>query len=212
MPRIWTDSIESHRQQVHDAILAATADLAAEHGPLALAMSTIADRAGIGRATLYKYFPDLESILLAWHKREFTRHLEGLKRLSQDPEVTLQHLATFIADLRRRLPHFTGGDVVGNLAQTVAQLGDPDGHEHGEQLTVEVTSILSGLLAQLARRKQVRRDHSPEALARWLLHAVHAPASLDPSTVAELVSDSLAPRRTSPRASSPQPGGTRRAR
>ena len=102
MPKIWTQSIDTHRQQVHDAILAAAADLAAEHGPLALTMSSIADRAGIGRATLYKYFPDIESILFAWHQRELTHHLDRLRELSSDRDVTLQRLASFIVDLRTR--------------------------------------------------------------------------------------------------------------
>ena len=67
MPRIWADTIDTHRRQVTDAILDATAELIAEHGPMSVAMSAIAERAGIGRATLYKYFPDVESILVAWH-------------------------------------------------------------------------------------------------------------------------------------------------
>jgi AcrR family transcriptional regulator len=40
--------------------------------------SQIAEKTGIGRATLYKYFPDVESILLAWHERHIHRHLEQL--------------------------------------------------------------------------------------------------------------------------------------
>jgi AcrR family transcriptional regulator len=32
----------------------------------------------IGRATLYKYFPDVEAILFAWHERHITGRLEHL--------------------------------------------------------------------------------------------------------------------------------------
>jgi AcrR family transcriptional regulator len=36
---------------------------------------------GIGRATLYKYFPDVEAILVAWHERQVTAHLAQLADL-----------------------------------------------------------------------------------------------------------------------------------
>jgi hypothetical protein len=36
------------------------------------------EKTGIGRATLYKYFPDVESILFAWHERQITGHLKYL--------------------------------------------------------------------------------------------------------------------------------------
>ena len=41
-------------------------------------MSQIAEETGIGRATLYKYFSDVEAILLAWHERQITAHLQYL--------------------------------------------------------------------------------------------------------------------------------------
>ena len=43
--------------------------LAISHGLLSVTMSQVAEEAGIGRATLYKYFPDVESILAVWHER-----------------------------------------------------------------------------------------------------------------------------------------------
>lgn len=42
--------------------------LVAERGLRSVTMSEIAQRVGIGRATVYKYFSDVESILLAWHE------------------------------------------------------------------------------------------------------------------------------------------------
>src|SRR5215213_8974046 len=41
-------------------------------------MSQIAKKTGIGRATLYKYFSDIDTILRAWHERQVHRHLEQL--------------------------------------------------------------------------------------------------------------------------------------
>jgi AcrR family transcriptional regulator len=45
-------------------------------------MSQIAAETGIGRATLYKYFPDVEAILVAWHERQVAEH--QLRDFAQD--------------------------------------------------------------------------------------------------------------------------------
>src|SRR3954451_13920639 len=78
MPRLWTDTIVEHRRSVHAAILSATARLVGERGLSAVTMSEVAERAGIGRATLYKYFPDVASILTAWHEQQIGDHLQHL--------------------------------------------------------------------------------------------------------------------------------------
>ncbi len=65
MPKLWTDTIEEHREAVRAATLDAAAVLIAAHGLASVTMSAIAAATGIGRATLYKYFPDVGAILLA---------------------------------------------------------------------------------------------------------------------------------------------------
>src|SRR5687767_2901383 len=67
MPKLWNETIETHRRDVRDAILDATSSLVAEGGLRSVTMSLIAEKADIGRATLYKYFPDIEAILKSWH-------------------------------------------------------------------------------------------------------------------------------------------------
>ena len=76
MPKLWNETIDAHRRAVRDATLNTTAALVAEHGLLSVTMSQIAEQTGIGRATLYKYFPDVEAILFAWHERQVSGHLE----------------------------------------------------------------------------------------------------------------------------------------
>jgi AcrR family transcriptional regulator len=78
VPELWTGTIEEHRRAVHDAALDAAAALIAEHGLTSVTMSKIAAATGIGRATLYKHFPDAETLLAAWHQRQITRHLARL--------------------------------------------------------------------------------------------------------------------------------------
>src|SRR5215213_10130134 len=78
VPKLWNQTVEAHRRAVRDAILDATWALVTEHGLASVTMSRIAEDTGIGRATLYKYFSDVEAILVAWHERHVTGHLEHL--------------------------------------------------------------------------------------------------------------------------------------
>ena len=81
MPKLWNETIEAHRREVREAILDTTWALATEQGLTSVTMSRIAGKTGIGRATLYKYFSNVEAILLAWHERQITGHLEHLAEI-----------------------------------------------------------------------------------------------------------------------------------
>ena len=81
VPKLWDATIEAHRRAVRAATLDTTAALVAKHGLRSVTMSQIAEQTGIGRATLYKYFPDVEAILVAWHERQISGHLEQLAEL-----------------------------------------------------------------------------------------------------------------------------------
>src|SRR2546426_5928552 len=74
----WKETVEAHRLGLRKRIVDTAAALVAQHGPRSVTMSQIAEEAGIGRATLYKYFPDVETILVAWHDRHVAHHLEHL--------------------------------------------------------------------------------------------------------------------------------------
>ena len=189
MPRIWAETVDTHRRLVQDAIVDATAELAAEHGPLSVSMSAIAERAGVGRATLYKYFPDVESIFVEWHRREFSERLEQLKALSTRDDVTLRELAGLVR--RGRIDHRgRKGAAAGILAHTAVAaesvvLGT---------IEAELVALVAEVVRRLARGNQVRTDHSPKVLARWILHGAHASPELDDRAVVDLLVDSLAPR------------------
>jgi AcrR family transcriptional regulator len=51
-------------------------------------MPRIAQETGIGRATLYKYYPDVESILVAWHDRLVAEHLRQFSEVGNRKDVT----------------------------------------------------------------------------------------------------------------------------
>jgi len=93
---LWSRTIETHRSEVRDAIVENTAELAATEGLLSVTISGVAEVTGIGRATLYKYFPDVEAILLEWHGRQIARHLEHLEEIQDRIDNPGERLAAVL--------------------------------------------------------------------------------------------------------------------
>ncbi|MET3901339.1 AcrR family transcriptional regulator [Devosia sp. UYZn731] len=79
MPKLWNTTIDTHRQAVRDAVLDAIGTLVEQKGIGGVTMSDVALGAGISRATLYKYFADVDTALLAWHERQVEQHLTHLE-------------------------------------------------------------------------------------------------------------------------------------
>jgi AcrR family transcriptional regulator len=179
VPKLWDETIEAHRRAVHDAILNATVELVEERGALTVTMSQIAERSGIGRATLYKYFPDVRAILLAWRDREVAGQLAQLEQARDgagDPGARLAAvLDAFARSQRGRTRHH---------ALFGAELGALLHRDHdATDAHRQVTDLLGDLLADAARAGVVRDDVPPAELAGYCVHALHAAAVL-PSAAA----------------------------
>ena len=169
MPKLWTETIEEHRRAVHDATLDTTAALVREHGLASVTMSQIAAAAGIGRATLYKYFPDVEAILVAWHDRLIGRHLRLLaeaRDAAATPAGQLEAVLEAFALIQHQ-HHDT------ELPVALLHRG-----EHVAQARRQLQDLVSGLLAAGARAGVIRSDLAPEELASYCLHALAAAGSL----------------------------------
>jgi AcrR family transcriptional regulator len=165
VPKLWTETIQTHRREVRDAILDTTAALVAEHGLLAVTMSQIAEKTGIGRATLYKYFPDIESILLAWHDRQITAHLAYLAEVrdrTSDASERLEAVLEAYAVLSR---HARGHQDAG-----FAALLHQD--EQVARAERQVHRLIRDLLAAAAKAGEVRDDVPPDELASYCVHAL----------------------------------------
>src|SRR5215210_9389729 len=155
MPRLWNETIDAHRRAVRDAILDTTGEMVAENGLLSVTMSRIAEKTGIGRATLYKYFPDVEAILLAWHERHVTSHLEHLAELRDQAGDARERLEAVLEAyaLIQHKRHATELAAVLHRDEHVARA-----HQH-------LTDIIRDLLTEGARTGDLRGDIAPEELA-----------------------------------------------
>lgn len=171
MPKLWNETIEAHRRAVRDAILNTTAELAAERGVRSVTMSQIAEQAGIGRATLYKYFPDVETILLAWHDRQITEHLGQLAEVrdrTDGPGDQLEAVLRAFAHISRQSRGHHGTELGALLHRDERVV-------HAQQ---QLHGMIRDLLAEGAQSGAFRDDVAPDELATYCLHALTAAAAL----------------------------------
>jgi AcrR family transcriptional regulator len=155
---------------VREAIEDAAWALADEHGLRAVTMARIATAAGIARATIYKYFPDVESVLAAWHQRQIDAHLEQLTAMSEaaeDPQRALRSvLGAYAGIVARRGQH--GPELAASL------------HRSGDHRTSEaqLDDLLRRLITSAVESDHVRADVDVDLLVRFCRHALGAAAEL----------------------------------
>ena len=173
MSKVWNETVAAHRREVREAILDAAARLVSERGALSVTMSEIAEQAAIGRATLYKYFPDVEAILVAWPERHVSAHLELIAAIAERPGGPGERLAA-VLEAYALVVHERGRSDMAALLHR---------DEHAAHAGQHLQSLLVRLLAEGRRSAELRSDIGPEELANFCLHAL-AGASALPSKAA----------------------------
>jgi AcrR family transcriptional regulator len=197
MPKLWDDTIATHRHAVQDAVLDAAAALIGRTGLGGASMAAIAAAAGIGRATLYKYYPDLDAILAAWHQREVSRHLVQLRAI--EAATAAARLAAVLGAYAHMLSHTRGHYDTAVAARL-----------HRSSGVVEAESELVRLVAERigAARSEgaVRDDVADTELAAFAVSALGAAGGMqDPPAVERLVALTVGAL-SSPAATEPAPG------
>ncbi len=163
--------MEAHRRELRDAILDAAAALVAEHGLRSVTMAQIAEEAGIARATVYKYFPDVAAILRGWHERQISGHLEYLVEVrdrARDARERLEAVLQAFALIR----HEAHGHHDSDLAAFFHR------DEQVARAQRQVHAMIRELIAEGAAIGDLRNDVAPEELATYCLHALTAASSL----------------------------------
>jgi AcrR family transcriptional regulator len=171
VPKLWTETIQEHRREVRGAILDTTAALVMQHGLRSVTMSQIAEETGIGRATLYKYFPDVETILFAWHERQITGHLGYLAEVRDQAGEPGQRLEA-VLEAYALIAHESHGHPDAELEALL---------HRGEQVPrarQQLRRMIRDLLAEGAETGDLRDDVRPDELASYCLHALTAASTL----------------------------------
>ena len=186
VPRLWNDTIRAHRAAVNDAILDSTAALVAKHGLRSVTMSQIAEQTGIGRATLYKYFTDVEAILAASHERQIAAHLQQLTELRDQAGDAGQRLNA-VLEAYALISHDTHGHHDSELAAILHRDEQVTRAQH------QLRDMIRDLLTEAVATGEVRNDVAPDELASYCLHALAAAGSLpSKAAVQRLVTVTLA--------------------
>jgi AcrR family transcriptional regulator len=193
VPKLWNETIESHRREVRDAIMETTAALVFEHGLRGVTMAQIADRTGIGRATLYKYFPDVDAILHTWHGQHVDSHLRELAQIRDgagDPGDRLAAVLTRYAHIvQQRQNHGHDAELV-KFLHPDHQVADAHGQLH---------DMIQQLLTEAVQGGQLRDDVKPAELAGYCLHALNGAAALTSDAAVDrlvtVILDGLRPAR-----------------
>ena len=185
MPKLWNETVEAHRRAVREAILDAAWALVREQGLTALGMSHIAERAGVSRATLYRYFGDVEAVLIAWHERHVSDHIRELTRVGESAGAGEERLRAVLGAYARIVRNQSRQD-----AELVALMHRGS---HVESAMGQLKSLIAKLLAETAGGGRLRADVPPDELAGYCLHALSAARDLRSEKALErLVSVTLA--------------------
>jgi AcrR family transcriptional regulator len=183
VPKLWNETIDAHRRAVRDATLDATVALVAKHGLLSVTMAKIAEETGIGRATLYKYFPDVEAILAAWHERQVAGHLEHLIAIRDHAGNAGEGLEAVLEAYAFISHEHHGTELAADLHRG----------EHVVKARHRLHQLIRDLLAEGAATGDLRDDVAPNELAAYCLHALTAASSLpSKAAVHRLVAVTLA--------------------
>ncbi|MBA3376066.1 MAG: TetR/AcrR family transcriptional regulator [Actinobacteria bacterium] len=168
MPRLWNATIEMHRRAVRDATLNTTEALVTKHGLRSVTMSQIAEETGIGRATLYKYFPHVEAILVAWHERKVAGHLEYLAEIRDRAGDAGERLEA-VLEAYALVSHEHHGTELAALLHR---------GEHVARAQQQLSDFVQDLVTEGAERGDLRDDVAPDELTSYCLHALGAASRL----------------------------------
>ncbi len=183
MPKLWNDTIEAHRRDVREATLDTTAALVAKHGLRSVTMSQIAEEIGIGRATLYKYFPDVEAILGAWHHRQVAAHLKHLTDVRDQAGSPRERLEA-VLEAYALISHEPRNSEISALVHR---------GEHFARAQQHLSRLIRDTVVEAVATGDIRDDVAPDELTTYCLHALAAASSLpSKAAIRRLVTITLA--------------------
>jgi AcrR family transcriptional regulator len=131
--------------------------LATERGFQKVSMSDVAARAGITRATLYKYFGDVDAIFEEWHRTTLHHHLAHFAEIAVgdgDPALKLAEILEIYA-LTVFRHHGT------RFASMLHR------QDHARRAEASLVGLIEKLVAAGVRSGLFRNDIAPEELARF---------------------------------------------
>lgn len=96
MPKIIGGSLEEHRERMHERIFDSFAQLLGERGYDAVTLAEVAATAAIGRTAMYNYYPDKQTLLIAYTAHETGQYLERLQSALAGVGTPIDRLRVYV--------------------------------------------------------------------------------------------------------------------
>lgn len=203
----WASAVEAHRVAQRDLVLDAALGLLRERGLAGLTMSALAERAGVSRATLYHYFPDVDHVLAAWVSREVERSVADVLAKANAIPDPLERLRWVIGD---QLARFASREHRVSVEHLDSEAGSPVVRAAVASGLEPLRQLLAWTLQEAAGRGQFALPASPDLAVDLLLGLLGATrrhlveGRLEPAEATRVIWDLLEagwrqPGRRSPR-------------
>ncbi|MFF3440140.1 TetR/AcrR family transcriptional regulator [Streptosporangium sp. NPDC002721] len=153
----------SHRRldarRNHEKVIAAARELFARHGPR-MTIPQVAERAGVGRATVYRSYPSKDDLVVALVQEQF-QELEERTLAALGSDDAYRELCDYIPDLLEHLTRNRGlaaaffeGRLVpaGRLLELIGRLVEaakPSGQIREDADVLDLRVVLCGVIRQL---------------------------------------------------------------
>lgn len=173
MPRISGPTIAAHVAQQEAAVVRAATELFAERGFAAVTMADIAERVGLARSSLYRYFPDKDHILLAWLRRENAVLVERSRAIAEsdaEPQDRLRRWLRLQLDYLQEPDHQLFAAIASSLGDLEPEVLEAVVEEH-RRLYATVEPIVADAL-QVSAGGRSRRD--PSLIAQLVVGLLRA--------------------------------------
>lgn len=174
------------------AALAAATELVAEGGPEHVTHATVAQRAGIGRATVYRHWPDQQALLID----ALANDVRPL--LAFDDSPVRDQLLAQLEQMTHRLNQPSAVSVLATIIQRAER--DEDARRIREKIFGQADEHFARALAAAAERGELRpgvQEHARDLIARivgpLLFQRFLIGVQLDKDLVISLVDAALAP-------------------
>lgn len=161
-------------EKAREAIIDAVRELLHESGGAALSIEAIARRAGVGKPTIYRWWPSLADVVLEALLQEADESI--------DPPAFESLYHSLRGFLRRSMAALEGGGPQLRFIMAQAQQDEAFRERFREQFVARRRAVLRSIFEQAAARGQLGAGHSPELLvdvvfgAMWYRLLVgHAP-------------------------------------
>jgi AcrR family transcriptional regulator len=149
MPKISASSLAAHRAGMVDRLLDAFGELLTTKGYDGVSLAAVAGAAGLARTAIYNYFPDRESILVAWTDREVQRTIEATEAQLAHASSSTEKIRTFV---RFQLEAFATAHLP--PGQEVAQLLGPETYQRFMSHVAPLEGVLKDILAEGVASKE----------------------------------------------------------